>query len=222
MRFVPLEELGIEYEDCWKDNPVELFKRMNKVGDDLVRRLNEPDSMGELTRKFKEKAASNDAAVERAKELLDQINNLILGEDAEVVANLRSMLSKTEALADSIVVTMGIRANSEELPKSLLHKMYVNLREFQKMYLKLGDPMLGLVKNTDQIEPHDILPAKSGNYTPKKSSSKIYTYWVDDQNYANPYTVAKLLGIYEEGMMYLEIQNTILHGDFPNVQMEEI
>lgn len=217
MKFIPLDECDIEYKDVCENNPTELMKRIWDKGQELIALLDKNDTLSDRERKFKEEALNNPDAKERALEILDTINNLLLASSPEVVANVLAFLPQTTHLANSIVSSMGIRDSTPQLPKATIHQMYINLRACQEKYYMLSE--FGLVNNMPDKVKIKFLPSKSGSYMPKKGGLKLYHYVYDGNTYSSPFAVAKVLNLYEDGMMFLELNEILM--DHPDVTLME-
>lgn len=185
------EDLEINM-DTMKEDPTSFLKACHAKSRWLAAELDKKTTLTDMESEFKQKAYKNKEAVTQADIVYNEILDIILDQEPEVIAVLLGKMTDINGIAANQVRSHAIRASDKEhLSKKHLHYMYVQLKTCYDAYVKFLQMF-----NPESIKGVGIIPSKSGNYgTDNVSGVKLYSYTVDGEYVANPFRVAKMLGL---------------------------
>lgn len=183
------EDLDIDYTD-WQDNPKEFSKRVADKARQMAAELDKPNTVLSAEENFKAKALANTEAAAKAEELIANIKDVLMGDDTDVMVNFVARIGTLTSDFHKIIHTMAMR-NSRGFSKARTHAMYVRLRKAYETYVEFQKWF------NPEVKTLPIIPAKPGNYSSSSigSGMRELVFKLDDEEYFNYYTVARILGI---------------------------
>ncbi len=193
-----LADLGIDSSDLFTD-PAAFIKRMVNKASDLAAELNRNNTIQTQMDEFKGKALKDVAARDRATELFNVIQGMILDESAEVVANLLPMMPELTSTMTNMIHSMSMRSSTvNSLSKKHNHLLYIKLRDVYEKYCKF---MQAFMPENFPANP-PIIPAKQGNFSDAVSNSgvKLYKFYLrmspgtEPIEFISPFALAVRLG----------------------------
>ena len=190
-----LQDIGIDYSDMETDSAA-FCHRCVKAAKDLAFKLDRKETMPEKEASFKKDAYKDVEAAAIAKQIFEQIMNLVVQQTPEVLANLLPMFPEITASLNAQVRSASYRGEAAEgLSKKHLYEMYNTLRKCHEAfvtYKKLVD-YEGFMKDPTAGA---LIPAKSGNYgNGGKHTLALYKIVIDGDSYINPFEAARILDV---------------------------
>lgn len=182
------QDLEIPYED-WTENPKEFAKRLRDAANKLDVQLREKNNVISMEERFKAKALSNPEFNAQADEFIDSIMDQIMQMEPEVLACVLTKLPEVSSSIARTIRTMSMR-QEKQFSKKRVHLMYNRLRKAYETYVEF----MKTFRAAEIGNPPNI-PARPGNYGNDSLSIKEYVFYIDDVDYLNYYTAARILGV---------------------------
>jgi hypothetical protein len=195
-----LADLEVDSSDMM-DNPKAFITRVITKSKELSAQLDARSTIGESEKRFKESALKNKDAQEKAKEIFDNIYDVVSEQEPDVLVNIMALMPDLIQLMNSSVRSMSMRSgNVTSLSKRQINLLYIKLKNTYETYIqfmKLFQP--------DKIGIPPVIPPKKGNFSDHTATMgiKTFEFVIDGEPWINPFAVAKELGLKIEFYMDL-------------------